>query len=901
MIEEYDVERPGLVVERFGTQPPLDGLRGIAVALVVAYHAHFPWAAGGWLAIDVFFVLSGFLITTIAVSELGRSGSIRLGAFWTRRIRRLFPLLAVVVGTVILWAWLGAPANELGPIRRDGIGSLLYVSNWVQIRAGVGYFAQFGNPSPLTHTWSLGVEEQYYLIWPLLMTLAVIAGPRFRGSAAQDRRSNQAWRSAMRRILVIAVVGSVLSALTALTLSIVGASSDRIYFGADTRVQSLLVGSALAIVRWGRWNRADGAEAPGESPGRRSNLATDLFGLACGVAFMVACVAGVSTTTVYRGGFILVALATATFIAVSILPGSRVGRAISIAPLRYLGRISYGVYLWHWPIFAVVTERRTGWSWGVTTTVRLALTLAISAVTFVLVEDPFRRRIRWSLWAVPIVIIGLSLALLAVTAGAVESDAERFRADQARNEAPPTTVPIPAKTRVLVVGDSYGSRIAREWASEGETIVTDATFEDCGPYRSIADLRIDPSLATDRGVCGDWRASWAASIDAAHPDVVVIAVRSWLALSQDESIRTVDFQYDIAKPQNLMTDELNQVIDLAKSKGATVLLTTSPPSAFSPSEIGAVDLYNRVVPNLHTLRPDDVAELSLGRSCPSLCTSDAFGVEPSSRGSVPTAAAIPRFRLELSNAARRRHVDLITSKRIVDRRPHVLLVGDSVGWSLGSYWYGSATTPPPDTPLLVWNRATYECELDSGPRIQSDGYVALSTKCANWEADWSAYLDRFDPDLAVTMIGSWEVFDRRIGGRRLVFATPEWDANMSAILDRTITTLSTKGARVVLLTQPPTRSPALSGTPPEWWFPSQGRFDHVNALIRQAAARHPDVATVIDLSSFVCPTAPCPETLAGIIPRPDGIHYDTAGAPVVADWLTPQLAGLSRVSGGAPR
>ena len=896
-VEQPAAERPLtgepalLTVERFGVQPALDGLRGVAVLIVVAYHAHFPWAAGGWMWMDMFFVLSGFLITTISIGEIGRSGTLRYGQFLLRRLRRLFPLLAVVVAAVVVWAWWGAPANELGAIRRDGLGSLFYVSNWVQIRAGVGYFAQFANPSPLTHTWSLAVEEQYYLIWPLLMIAAVAAGQRFTGSAAADRRSHRAWRSAMRRIGLIAGLGAGLSALTAAALSLSGASSDRIYFGTDTRAQALLIGSGLAVVRWGRWRHADGP-----APTDRPSLTVDLFGAGCAVALGLAAFADVETSIIYRGGFTVVALAAAGLVSVAILPGSRVGAVFAVGPLRYVGRISYGIYLWHWPIFAVVNERRTGWSWGAVTVVRLVATLALSALTYVVVEEPFRRRIRWSPWWAAVVAVVLAVALVAVTTGATASDAERFRADQTRNAAPPTTTPVPPVSRVLVVGDSFGSRVAAGWAGTADARVTDATFADCGPYRSVADLQADPSLAADRGVCGDWRTAWPAAIDAAHPDIVVIAVRSWLALSQDDAIRTVDFHYDIAKPQNLMTDELNQVVDLVTSKGATVLLTTSPRTAFTPSEAGAVDLYDRVVPKLVTFRPGDVAELALGASCPPGCTAAAFGLEPSPRGSVPSAAALGGFRTTVATTSRGRHVALVTDHRAADQRPRVLLVGDSVGWSLGTYWYGEATSPPADAPLRVWNRATYECELDSGPRIQTDGYVALSTKCATWEADWASYLDRFDPDLAVTMIGSWEVFDRRIDGRRLRFGTPEWDANMSVIIDRMITVLSSRGARVVLLTQPPARSPAITGTPKEWVDLAEERFGHVNDLIRQVAARHPDVATVIDLASFVCPTSPCPETLQGVVPRHDGIHYDPVGAPIVAGWLTPQLVPLERIS-----
>lgn len=912
-----DTGAPSLNVDRFGHQPALDGLRGVAVALIVAYHAQFPWATGGWLSMDVFFVLSGFLITSLAVGELGRTGTINLWAFWQRRLKRLVPLLVVVLVAIIVWAVVGAPANELGTIRRDGLGSLFYVSNWVQIRSGVGYFTQFANPSPLTHTWSLAVEEQYYLVWPILMALVIRAGRRV--GASDNVRAHAAWRSTMARIGVLAAIGVALSAATSLILSLTGSSSDRIYFGTDTRAQSLLIGSTLAVLRWGAWTGGERGAA------RRKWLdGAAVLGI---VTLGVVTVTDVSTTVIYRGGFLVVGLTTAVIIASAVMDGSPVARLLSLRPLRELGRISYGVYLWHWPVFAIVSQRRIGWSWGATTVLRLAITLALSIITFSLVEEMFRRRIKWRLGLLPVVVALmivalLVVALLAATSGAVASDAERFAADQHRNAAPPTVVtttapPIavpPPPTSVLVVGDSFGTALAAGWTGDTTdpataVTITDATFPQCGPFRSPADITRQPLFAADAAVCGDWRTAWPAAMAASHPKVVVVAARSWLALTQDTRLRTENFRVDIAKPQLLASDEMSAFVDIAAAAGATVLFALPPPDAFTHDEAGAVAQYAFVAPRLATIRPDEVAVLDLGTACAPTCTAATFGLDASPTGSIPAAATLTPLRTSIATEARAR--DLARSEAAnpnapdTPSTPKVLLVGDSVGWSLGSYWYGSSTSPPADAPLVLWNRATYECELDAGPRVQTDGVVALSKKCATWPQDWATDVDRFDPDLAVTMLGSWEVFDRQVDGQRLTFASAKWDAVMSAILDRVITTLNGKGARVVLLTQPPTTSARVPGTPREWWTPSESRFDHVNDLIRAAAARHADVSTVIDLAAFVCPTSPCSSQLdapgsAPLRPRPDGVHYDVAGAPVVARWLENQLAPLRRISGGTP-
>ena len=166
--------------------PALNGLRAVAVIGVVVYHLQLGWASGGYLGVDLFFVLSGFLITTLLLEEWGASGRISLGAFWGRRARRLLPALFLVVGALGLYlianaAWGGPGANglvDLSDLRGDAISTLLYVNNWHSIFAHQSYFAQFSTPSPLQHTWSLAIEEQFYLVWPLVLLVLLRLAPR---------------------------------------------------------------------------------------------------------------------------------------------------------------------------------------------------------------------------------------------------------------------------------------------------------------------------------------------------------------------------------------------------------------------------------------------------------------------------------------------------------------------------------------------------------------------------------------------------------------------------------------------------------------------------------------------------------------------------------------------------
>ncbi|HKY15565.1 MAG TPA: hypothetical protein VJM33_11630, partial [Microthrixaceae bacterium] len=162
----------------------------------------------------------------------------------------------------------------------------------------------------------------------------------------------------------------------------------------------------------------------------------------------------------------------------------------------------------------------------------------------------------------------------------------------------------------------------------------------------------------------------------------------------------------------------------------------------------------------------------------------------------------------------------------------------------------------------------------------------------NWRTDWARYVTEFSPDVVVMMVGSWEVFDRRIGGELLKFGQPAYDAYLRGLLDEAVGILSAGGAKVVVATQPSPTMARDPGAPREWWDEPDGRFAHVNELLRGLAAAHPDTTLLIDLAAKVCPTTPCPPAVEGVRTRDDGVHYGASGGPFVAGWLGPQLRQL---------
>ena len=406
--------------------PGLDGLRAVAVLAVIAYHLNFGWAQGGMLGVGVFFVLSGYLITNLLLVERDRTGTIVLGEFWRRRARRLFPALWVMLGVVVLWVAIAQP-SQVPALRGDVLSALFYYSNWWYVAQHVAYFANFGPPSPLGHLWSLAVEEQFYVVWPLVLAVGAFLFPRRprRFVPLVLRLRPSLGMRPLRPVLLVLVAAAASAVLMAVLWS-PGADPDRVYYGTDTRAFELLLGAALAYV----W------------PSRRvisplrsgQRLTLDLAGFA-GLAAIVALVVLTDQYSpfVYRGGLVLLSVATVAVIAAAAHPSTLTKRLLSVAPLRWLGVRSYGVYLWHFPVILLTTPLvDTAGSHLLRTVLQVGGTLVIAAVSWRFVEEPVRRNgfgvllapLRWTRDAIPGRVTALShgavaSVLLAGAAGAL--------------------------------------------------------------------------------------------------------------------------------------------------------------------------------------------------------------------------------------------------------------------------------------------------------------------------------------------------------------------------------------------------------------------------------------------------------------------------------------------------
>jgi peptidoglycan/LPS O-acetylase OafA/YrhL len=347
--------------------PGVDGLRALAVLAVFFYHTNTGgWMPGGFLGVDVFLVISGYLITAILLGEYRRSGHLEVVRFWLRRARRLLPAVGVFIAVTLLVAAILVP-EDVSSLRGDALASLFYVNNWHLLFTDQSYFEAFARPSLFRHLWSLSVEEQFYLLWPLVFAAGMTLFGR-------------------RRVLYGVIAGAVASAILMAILFDPHSDPARVFYGTDTRAVGLLMGVALAMV----WHPAD--LRPGAGRGARWIL--DAAG-ALALVMVVGSFLRVHDfdASLYRGGFLLLAAWTTILVAVLAHPAARLGSLVGNPPLVWLGLRSYSFYLWHWPVLMLSRPGIDVSLHGpVLVILQLGLTLVLADLSYRYVEEPFRQR-----------------------------------------------------------------------------------------------------------------------------------------------------------------------------------------------------------------------------------------------------------------------------------------------------------------------------------------------------------------------------------------------------------------------------------------------------------------------------------------------------------------------------
>ncbi|GIU85321.1 MAG: membrane protein [Acidimicrobiales bacterium] len=577
---------------RYGYRPALDGLRAIAVLAVLFYH-HDPrgFAPGGFLGVDLFFVLSGFLITTLLLAEHEQTGRVDLRDFWYRRARRLLPALVLVLFFVGVYAWVWAEPNELENLRADGLATLFYVSNWWFAYSGQSYFEQFANPSLFRHTWSLGIEEQFYIVWPLLISLA-----------------GAVWGVRSRRLGVALASGVVASAL-AMAAIVDPGDFNRAYYGTDTRAQALLLGALMAW--W--WRRIDVDRIVADS--RLQALA--ILGLGVFAAFVL--FVDDSEAWMYRGGFLLVAVTSALVIfAASGRQDTVYARMLSASPLVGTGLISYGLYIWHWPVYRVLTQSRTGLEGPALLALRLAAVFLVAGLSFVLVEQPIRRGVLRLPEMRRMGFAGAGVMLVFFLAGTTlaAGSSDRVLDEDSQLPPPPQGLAHSGAAPVVLFGDStaftLGMQVDYRVVSSLYLVRSEgATRLGCGVARGQL-VNSEGRIVDQKEVCFEWPQTWGRVVEEKDPAFTMLMVGAWEVM--DRRVEGRVLRFGTTEWEEHLRSEMTRAVDLlTRGRRPLVILVTpcytdavDPERQPQPERLDRrrIDAVNRIQREVASGRPD---------------------------------------------------------------------------------------------------------------------------------------------------------------------------------------------------------------------------------------------------------------------------------------------------------
>lgn len=561
----------------------------------MVFHFRPSWLPAGFLGVDLFFVLSGFLITSLLLVEHANHATIDLVAFWLRRIRRLLPALYLLVASVVIYAMWVVPHASKARLRGDTIATVLYYANLHLISEGGSYATRFGERSPLQHTWSLALEEQFYALWPLVVLVLgyKVAGP------------------VLRRRLIVATTLGIGASVTVLVVRYDGLRDPlRVYYGSDTRVHALLMGALLAAVVNAR------PRLVGLAPWAQRSV------VAGGCAALVLMAFAMRTLDyfapfLYHGGFVaLSALGALVVVAAAQTGPNPLRRALEWKPLRLLGLVSYGVYLWHWPALVMLNEQRVGLSGVPLLALQLAATAFMTMLSYILLERPIRRsalNLTRTLGGVVLAGAVLVVAVISATAvpdpvsaGANHRSVPPSTASGAGESSAAVTAPVMAPTttaamvsprprKVILIGDSVAWTLGGGVLSfpQPDTYVSPFPADritlwnlaryGCGITPGTA--RVGRVERPPLGTCAEWERNWAGSVEQFAPDLVVFSEALWETYDHRVEGKLVPFGSPEGDALYLATLERLRVA--VTGRGARLVLLSAPMYLSTEGEFGA--------------------------------------------------------------------------------------------------------------------------------------------------------------------------------------------------------------------------------------------------------------------------------------------------------------------------
>ncbi|MCC5950733.1 MAG: acyltransferase [Acidimicrobiia bacterium] len=825
--DEPDEERTSPSAPRLPHVEALDGLRGACVLAVLCFHAGFSWASGGFLGVSTFFTLSGFLITTLLLVEHRHSSRVDVVSFWRRRARRLLPAASLGILLAIAYALFAGTETQRQGIFGDTVASVGYVANWWFMAGERAYGDDLMGQSPLLHYWSLAIEEQFYLFFPVV-ALLVLA--RVRG----------------RTRLAVAVVG--VAAACSLSPLVLDLSPDVTYYATPTRMGELLVGVALALFFDRRASR-------GGLVGR--NRVPQHLAAAGLVAAAATVVLWVVTTTasgwVYQGGLGAYAILSAAVIAAALVPGNPLAAVLGLPVLRWLGTISYGVYVYHWPIFLWLDEQRTGLSSWPLFVVRMAVTLALAEASYRLVERRIRyaRGTRSGPRAIPLVpaavaaavVLSATALVVSVTAPDRSLDLDATQRDLSSalaqttssspgvaTEAADGSVVLPPgpRPRIAVYGDSTAlstaSGLAR-WAElDGEVdVVLGSTRLGCGLGRATEHIARTGLPSTFPPHCSAWHETWPEAVRAAAPNLAVVQTGPWDVVDRQLSaggpfVGPGDPTFDA-----WVRDEFLDVVDVLSADGALVVWLTSPPDSplvaarAGPGDGGALeperwDHLNGVIEQLPALRPGRVEVVDLAAWIDQAGDRD-FELRPDGvHFSEATALEVAREFLgpELlalyDTATADDELALRWAPPPTPLRP---LASDEPTRVL--VWTDPSTRPVVSAledvlgdDVAVFSFADSSCGVIGSLGTSVDGVARAADPMCLRRTDLEWSLDRIQPHLVLLLLGGWELGEQRLPGVSTLVAPGDWPYSdwARADLARGVDMARANGAAVAIAAVP---------------------------------------------------------------------------------------------------
>lgn len=827
-----------------GYQPGLDGIRALSVIGVMGYHAQLAGFDGAFLGVSQFFTLSGFLITAILLDERRRTDSVDLRSFWIRRFRRLAPAALLGLVVVAIFGATVATRAQAERLPEEMLGVVTYVVNWVFIGTEQSYTDLFAAPSPLQHYWSLAVEEQFYLLIPLLLF------GLFRMGASN------------RTIGLVLGAVTVGSGLWMVVLFESGADLDRIYYGTDARLGEVMLGAVVAVV----------LDTVGVGALARIRGVLAVAGVvAIGALAWLWTATSLTSAFVWRGGFQLNALLTVVVILAVLGGRGPLPKVLALAPLVGLGKLSYGIYVFHFPIFLWLTEDRTGLEGWPLFAFRAAVSLVLAYISYRFVEQPIRHGTTVGLPAAARIaaypVVGA--AIIAGTLLTANTDGDdplatlRVDDDSIRVQAPDGVLDIVVvHDRTSNEGVAVVDELFALVADEEQVSITDVDLACTG---GVADTDSGPT-------CAAWSTDWSSAVTD-DPDAVVFFADDWVGDALADLGPSIGSADDTAAATTLLSNGF----DLLTDSGAPLVFVSSG-ATFQEIFARSLNPLQQAMAELAPARDDVFAVLAGAMPDPGVVDGDDF-IGASAQTLLDSAVLYQR------------------ADREGDAR--VLVVGDSQARSLGfglERWGADNST-------WVWNVAVNGCGLaDEGQVFGSGEAKPVREECREVIDGLRRQVASFDPDVVIVFSSTWDLVRRQLDDwdEPIGIDDPDFRSYLEREYALAAEVLGANGASILWIEPPCVEVRDNGFGSPDGVDAEEERTTLIDevipAVVAAATAADVDIAT-FDLDAVLCPDGEPLQEADGVRPiRGDGVHFNVDGSAWFAQNYGEELLALGGVA-----